>query len=99
MKKKKQQEQKKNILYSAEEVLGISPELTFDIPNIVAIGDSDLTIENYKGVVGFDEKKIIIDANPKRILIHGEGLEIKSMAKELIYIKGKIKRIRLDGEV
>ena len=89
-KEKRQKEHKVALKDRVIEVFDDSKEVLWDAPKITFIGNRELTVENYKSIVEYTDKKVVLEANPHRLHIEGSCLEIKSVAKELIYISGQI---------
>ena len=74
-------------------------EVILDFARIEMLGNRELTVENYKSIVEYTEKEIILLANPNRIRICGTELEIKSIAKEMLYVTGKFSSVEFRQEV
>ena len=68
------------------EKLDLPRDLILNIPKMVITGDNQITIENHKGVVLFEEKEIKINSNVGLITIYGERFEIFTDHKSLKYI-------------
>lgn len=77
----------------------VSKEVVLDAARLVFLGNRELTVENYKSIAEYKEDKIIIETNPHRLVITGEGLELKSIAKELLFIEGRIYSVEFRREV
>lgn len=71
----------------------VSKELTLDVVKVTLIGQRELTIENYTGVIEYTDKVVYLLANPAPLIIAGDSLEIKAMSKELLCVTGTINRI------
>jgi len=67
-----------------------SKEIVLDIPKIVMLGNREMVVENYKGIIEYTPGKITLDANPKGIKVLGNNLEIKSVSQEMLLISGEI---------
>ena len=81
------------------ETFSVSKEIVLDAARLVFLGNRELTVENYKSIAEYRDNKIIIETNPHRLVISGEGLELKSSAKELLFIGGKIASVEFRREV
>ena len=84
---------KKNIKEKMSEVLELPREIIMDVPKLVLIGNNDLSIENYKGIIEYSENIIRINTNSKMIKITGKKLEIKTITAEEILIGGNIETL------
>lgn len=71
--------------------LDISKEVLLDTVRIVAIGNRELTLENYRNIMEYTTNCIRINTNPHIIKVTGKGLEIKTITQEMLYITGYIK--------
>lgn len=72
------------------EVLELPKELVLNLPKITIVGNKDMMIENYKGVMEFDSAVMSIKAGSCIIKITGEGLMIKEITSEDIILSGEI---------
>ncbi len=97
-KKKKAAEEKPNFKEKLAESLGASKEVILDMPRIIFIGNRELTVENYKSIGEYTDRLIVLETNPHRLKIIGAELEIKSIARELIYITGKVSAVEFKRE-
>ena len=91
--KKQQKEPTATLRERMADSLVASKEVILDAAKLTVVGDREMTVENCKGVVEYTADLIVLEANPSRIEIRGERLEIKSMTKELLYIGGRISAI------
>jgi sporulation protein YqfC len=98
-KKSKPVQEKKTVRERLANTLDASKEVVLDVPRLTFIGNRELMVENYKSIGEYTEKKIILETNPHRLVVDGAGLEIRSMAKELIYITGQIQCVSFRREV
>lgn len=91
MKKQKQQVvQKETMREKLANSLDASKEVILDAAKLTFIGNQEVTVENYRSICEYTDSKIVLEASPRRIVIEGSQLEIKSIARELLYIKGRI---------
>lgn len=56
-------------------------------------GQSEVEIENFKGIAGFTENQILLSVNNGKIEINGEKLDIKYYSNDELKITGKIQNI------
>ncbi|MCY6484251.1 sporulation protein YqfC [Clostridium aestuarii] len=83
--------------------LDLPRDVVLNIPKITITGNNEIAIENHKGIVLFEENKMIINSNIGLILIEGERLEVRFIGGSTIIISGKFKTItyhrnRVQGE-
>lgn len=76
-----------------------SKDIILDASIIRITGDCDAIIENYKGLMEFDERKITVKANPYPISVKGQNLELMNISDEIVRITGEISAIYFIREV
>lgn len=79
------------------EKLDIPRDVILNIPKIVVTGDNEISIENHKGVIIFDEKEIKINSNVGMITINGSGFEILFMGGSTLTVSGKFRAVVYEG--
>ena len=79
-----------------EEILEIPKELYCNIPNIIITGFEEMVIENYKGILEYENYIIRINTAIGIINIHGIDLKLEKMMEDNIKIIGKIDSIELE---
>ena len=75
------------------EKFDLPKDVMLNLPKITIIGDSEITIENHKGIVLFERNIIKINTKVKIIDIEGENFEILYIGDSTITISGKFKSI------
>ena len=87
----------KGVLYmhfnKINELLDMPQEVGTDIPKITMIGFKELIIENYKGIMEYEEFFIRISTYIGILNINGFELKLNQITDESISIKGKIENI------
>lgn len=91
--KKEDNSQKKGLKEKFTEVLELPKELVLDLPKLTMVGNKDMMIENYKGVIEYGSARIRINTGLGAVKITGEGLELKEITSEDIIISGKIQSV------
>lgn len=82
-----------------ERLLEMPPEVTTEEPKITMIGFSEMLIENYKGILEYEDYKIKINTLVGVIHIDGFGLNLNQMTEDDILITGQIESIHMDAMV
>lgn len=96
MKKRKLQNRVRERL---ADTLDVSKEIILDTALIRVIGDKEMTIENYKGIIEYSDKVIRVKTKPEIIKVYGEKLDLSNISDETICVSGKIKGILFcDGQ-
>ncbi len=83
----------KSIKEKMAEMLVLPKEIVLDLPKISMIGNTQIFIENYKGIIEYDSEKIRINTAKGIIKIFGEDLYINTITTEEIFITGRINNI------
>lgn len=73
--------------------LDLSRDVILDIPRIVVTGDSEIIIENHKGIILFEENEVRINSQLGQISILGKEFEILFMGGSTLTMSGKFKSI------
>ena len=78
----------KNIKRKFADALELPQEILLNLPLITITGRHTITIENYKGIIEYDEKSIRINTGDGILKISGENLLLKNMTYESITLTG-----------
>lgn len=73
------------------DTVDISKDKILGVPLISMIGDREMTIENYVGILEYSDNVLRIKCKSLVVRIDGRKLEIKTMTREFLYITGRIK--------
>ena len=92
-KKEKIDSLKENI----SDALELPKEITLNLPKVTMIGNTQIRIENHKGIIEYCNSKIRINSKIGTLSIIGENLFIRNIIKEEIVVEGKIETVELDG--
>ena len=88
-------------LLRTKEVIAGKLELPRDIllnmPKITVTGDNEITIENHKGVILFEQNEVKINSNLGLISVYGGNFEILFMGGSTLTLSGKFKSIIYEG--
>ena len=77
--------------------LEIPREIALDIPKIILSGRNNIFIENYKGIMLFENNEMKIRTGIGLLSISGRDLIIKEITSENMSVKGEIKSIGFDN--
>ncbi len=78
------------------DILEIPKEIYSNIPNIIITGFEDMIIENYKGIIEYEDYYVRINIFIGVINIHGINLKLEKMTEDNLKIIGKIDSIELE---
>jgi len=77
-------------------ILEVPRELTDNSPKITIIGFDEMLIENYKGILEYEEFYIKVNTSIGNININGFNLELEQVTEDDISVKGKIESFDVD---
>ena len=81
---------KKNKMSKINKILEIPQEVYSDVPKISIIGFDEMIIENYKGILEYEEFFVRISTYKGIISINGYNLNLETMTNDDIRVTGKI---------
>lgn len=88
-------------IYSTKEKIANKLEfprdVVLDLPKIIIVGKGEITVENHKGIVLFENKTIKINSTIGVITISGENFEILFIGGNTITLSGNFKSIVYEG--
>ena len=82
-----------------DKILDFPKEIVTDLPKITLFGFEEMLIENYIGILEYEEFYIRISTYIGIININGFQLKLDQMKDESIMITGKIDSISLDKDI
>ncbi len=71
----------------------VSREAVTDDAHITMAGNSEIYIENYRGIIEYKQDIIRLFIKDGVLLIEGRGLLIQSLRPEDIFIRGAVSRV------
>ena len=87
---------KKNAYERIGELLELPKEVVSNEPKLTIIGFNELVIENYKGILDYEDTFIRINTHIGSVGINGVNLNLKQITEEIILITGTIENIELE---
>ena len=79
------------------ELLEIPKEVAGNEPKLTITGFNELIIENYKGILEYEDFYVRINTYIGTINVNGFKLELKQMTDEAICITGKIESVDIEN--
>ena len=92
MRKRKKNKKENRI----DKILELPKEIYQNIPKIVITGFDEMIIENFKGILEYEEFFVQINTHIGVFNINGYGLTLENMTNDDIKVKGKIESIDLE---
>lgn len=68
-------------------------EVIMDLPRLTLAGNMQIYLENHRGVIAYDERRVRIGVKNGEIVIRGGNLQIKNLMAEELMIKGRIEGV------
>lgn len=78
------------------DILEIPKEIYSNIPNLIITGFEDIIIENYKGIIEYEDYYVRVNTDIGIISIHGINLKLEKMTEDNLKIIGKTESIELE---
>lgn len=89
---------KKNIR-KIDELLELPKEVCSNVPKIIITGFDEMIIENFKGILEYEEFFVRINTHIGIVNINGYGLSLENMTDDDIRVKGKIESLDIERTV
>lgn len=87
----------KNTRNKIEKLLEIPVEVTTNISKITLIGFNQLMIENYTGVIEYEEHLVKINSSIGIIIIEGNKMNLNQINENDVLISGVLSKIYLES--
>jgi len=93
LKKKEHGVERKKWQESIADFFELPKEVLMNLPRVTLIGNIQLYLENYSGVIEYNQDILRLSIKGGEIVIRGHELVIKNLFSEEIYIEGNIQSI------
>ena len=90
---------KKSRMSKINKMLEIPKEVYSDVPKISVIGFDEMIIENYKGILEYEEFFVRINTYIGIVSINGYKLNLENMTNDDIKVTGKIESIDIERTI
>jgi len=87
---KAEDQQKVPLKHKISEILELPKEIVMNVPKLTMVGNSDLVVENYKGIIEYSSERIRVNTGAGIIKLTGRRLIIREITSEDILISGDI---------
>ena len=75
------------------EALELPKEIRLHLPLISFIGQEEVTIENYKGILEYSEETVRIGTAAGVLRLEGQGLCLKQLSAECMVVTGRVEKM------
>ena len=79
-----------------DKFLEMPEEVYSNIPKLTIIGFNEIVLENYKGILEYEELFASISTHIGIVNIHGYNINLEKMTNDDIKITGKIESVELE---
>ena len=90
---------KKNYNNKIDRMLELPQEVYSNVPKIIITGFDEMIIENFKGILEYEEFFVRINTHIGLININGYGLSLENMTDDDIKVKGKIESLDIERTI
>ena len=90
---------KKKNLKRLDKILELPKEVYSNIPKIIITGFDEMIIENFKGILEYEEFFVRINTHIGIVSINGYELNLENMTDDDIKITGKIESIDIERTI
>ncbi len=73
--------------------LEIPMEVALNLPKIEIIGDRIVSVDNFMGIIDYENNFVRVNTKDKIVKISGDELEIDEITDDSIQVSGKIFRV------
>ena len=87
---------KRNTFSKIDRLLEMPQEVYTDVPKLTITGFNEMIIENFKGILEYEDYYIRINTSLGIVNINGYELKLEKMKNDDIKIKGKIDNINIE---
>ena len=96
---KKRYENRASRLNKIDKILDLPKEISSNTPKISILGFDEMVIENYKGILEYEEFFVRISTYIGIVNINGYNLKLENMTDDDIKVTGKIESFELERTI
>lgn len=90
---------KKSAISKLDRLLEMPEEIYTDTPKITITGFNEIIIENFKGILEYEDYYIRINTSLGIININGYELKLENMTNDDIKVNGKVESIDIERNI
>ena len=83
----------KALPFCMQKILVYPKEILLHLPLISFIGQEEVTIENYKGILEYSEETVRIGTAAGILRLEGQGLCLKQLSAECMVVTGRVEKM------
>ena len=88
-------EKAKKVEGSLADFFELPKDIVLDLSRLTLIGNKQVYLENHKGIVEYEERRIRVRTKSGILVISGENLVIKNLYAAELYIEGDIESLEI----
>lgn len=78
---------------TVSEMFELPKDIILNLPRISMVGNSQMLVENHRGVIEYTPQRIRINSTIGVIRVEGEDMDLKNIAADDVMITGLIKHV------
>ena len=86
---------RQSLMEKTAQLLEMPADVLAGVPRLELVGDSELRMENHRGILAYGGEEIHISGGAYIVKISGKGLELRVMTDLELFITGRIEQICL----
>ena len=75
------------------DLLDMPKDIVLDLPKIVILGNKEMSIENFKGIIEYDSEIIRLNIKGAMLTIKGKNLDIRAITDEDVSVCGEFSAV------
>ena len=87
---------RKNAFSKIDRILEMPQEVYTDTPKITIAGFNEIIIENFRGILEYEDYYIRINTSLGMVSINGYELKLENMTNDDIKVNGKVESIEME---
>jgi sporulation protein YqfC len=89
----RKKEAKNKMVRKGLDGIGVSQDVALGVAIITVTGRRELVLENYKGILSYEEDQIQIQTREGKVCVSGKGLRVAYYTDEEMKLTGRIHQI------
>lgn len=75
------------------DLLDMPKDIVLDLPKIMILGNKEMNIENFKGIIEYDSEIIRLNIKGAMLTIKGKNLDIRAITDEDVSVCGEFSAV------
>jgi sporulation protein YqfC len=87
------EKEKTSLLAKAADFLDLPKEIALNLPLVTIVGNSEICVENYKGIIEYSPERIRLNTACGVFKIEGKKLVLKRITSEVMKVEGVLTNV------